>query len=133
MLLRSEFHIHADHKNLTFKNFNTQRVLRWRCFIEEFSPKLYYIPGPENVLADNLSRLDRMPDLASPLQIMDEESKELSKELEDLDSFYSIFDDKELVDCLINLPALTYSSFSTVVAQARAPYLQSTRQKSSAQ
>ena len=54
-----------------------------------------------------MSRFDRMSDLASPLQIMDEESKELSEELEDLDSFYSIFDDKELVDCLINLPPLT--------------------------
>ena len=93
--------------------------------------ELHYIPGPVNVLADNLSRLDCMPDLASPLQIMDEESKELSKGLASLDSFYSIFDDKELVDCLVNLPALTYSSFSTVVAQARAPHLQSIRQKSS--
>ena len=44
-----------------------------------------------------------MPDLASPLQIMDKESKEISEELEGLDSFYSIFDDKELVDCLIRL------------------------------
>ena len=46
---------YPDHKNLTFENFNTQRVLRWRCFIEEFNPHLFYIEGKKNFIADAFS------------------------------------------------------------------------------
>jgi hypothetical protein len=40
-----------------FDTLKTQRVLRWRTKIEEFSPMLHYIQGPRNILANNLSRL----------------------------------------------------------------------------
>ena len=43
MLLGTEINIYTDHKNLTFANFNTQRVLRWRCYVEEYAPKLFYL------------------------------------------------------------------------------------------
>ena len=62
MLLGAELNIYTDHRNLTFSNFNTQRVLRWRCFVEEYSPNLCYLEGKLNVLADAFSRLPRFDD-----------------------------------------------------------------------
>ena len=61
MLLRAEIHVHTDHKNLTFDNLSTQRFLRWRYYVEEYWPKLHYVEGPKNILADNLSRLHCLP------------------------------------------------------------------------
>jgi hypothetical protein len=44
-------------QNLTYKNFNSDRVMRWRLYIEEYSPDLQYVKGTHNVVADALSRL----------------------------------------------------------------------------
>ena len=58
ILLEQQIVIHTDHKNLTCKNFNTERVMRWRLLLEEYSPDLRYIKGENNIVADALSRLD---------------------------------------------------------------------------
>ena len=58
ILLGQQIKIYTDHKNLTFKNFNTERVMHWQLFLEEFEPNLIYIQYTKNVVADALSWLD---------------------------------------------------------------------------
>lgn len=41
-----------DHKNLTFATFNTRQIIRWRNYIEEFHPQLFYIEGKSNVMVE---------------------------------------------------------------------------------
>ena len=49
--------MYADHKNLTYKIFNTERVMIWRLILEEYNPELIYIQGSKNIAADALRRL----------------------------------------------------------------------------
>ena len=58
ILLGQRIKVHTDHENLTYKTFNSDRVMRWRLYIEEYSPHLHYIKGTHNVVADALSRLE---------------------------------------------------------------------------
>ena len=58
ILLGQKIKVYTDHKNLTYKNFNTDRVMRWRLILEEYGLELNYIKGLDNVAADALSRLD---------------------------------------------------------------------------
>jgi hypothetical protein len=64
MLLGADIHVFINHKNLMFDTLKMKYVLRWRTKIEEFTPILHYIEGPHNILADNLSRLNRLVTLA---------------------------------------------------------------------
>ena len=50
--------VHTDHKNLTYKSFNTEHVMRWCLLIEEFGPTIEYIKGPKNIVANTLNRLN---------------------------------------------------------------------------
>ncbi|MGA1256817.1 MAG: pol polyprotein, partial [Candidatus Nanopelagicaceae bacterium] len=45
ILLGHPLIVFTDHKNLVYKQFNTERVMRWRLIIEEFGPELRYIKG----------------------------------------------------------------------------------------
>ena len=90
----------------------THCFLRWRNKVEEFSPTLHYIEGPKNILADNLSRLQRLvttDQLAEGKRLVDpitddEEDNELAF-LQELD--YSGILDNDIQDsfeCYLNLP-----------------------------
>src|SRR5210317_1987253 len=57
ILLGHKIVVYTDHENLTYKNFNTNRVMRWRLLLEEFGPELIYLKGEKNIVADALSRL----------------------------------------------------------------------------
>ena len=55
--LGQKIRVFTDHKNITYKAFNTDRVMCWRLIIEEYGPDLEYIKGTHNTIADALSRL----------------------------------------------------------------------------
>ena len=59
MSLGAKITVHTDHENLIFNNLQTQYVLHWRCYVEDYSPILQYIEGPKNVITDTFSRLKR--------------------------------------------------------------------------
>ena len=59
ILLGQRIKVYTDHKNLTYTNFTTERVLRWRLLIEEFGPKIIYVKGSKNDVAYALSRLPK--------------------------------------------------------------------------
>ena len=61
ILLGHQITVYTDHKNITYKFFNTERVMRWRLILKEFGPELKYIKGENNVVADALSRLEKSP------------------------------------------------------------------------
>ena len=61
ILLGQQIKVYTDHKNLTYVNFNVERVMRWRLIIEEYSPEFIYIKGESNIVADALSRLELTP------------------------------------------------------------------------
>ena len=60
ILLGYEIKIFMDHKNLQqiHSAASSQRAMRWRILIEEFGPKIVYIKGDDNTVADAMSRLE---------------------------------------------------------------------------
>jgi hypothetical protein len=57
ILLGRLINVYTDHKNLSFNNFTSDQVRRWRLIIEEYGPRIVYLPGSNNIIADALSRL----------------------------------------------------------------------------
>ena len=108
MLLGAKINIYTDHKNLTFANFNNQKVLRWRCYVGEYAPKLFYLQGKLNVLADAFSRLPRF----DSLEIMEAKSLETQTQpnpLQDLTSVMDLYtntEESELLECFKYLPEM---------------------------
>ena len=58
ILLGQQIKVYIDHKNLTYKTFDTERVMRWMLILEEYNPELICAQGSKNIVADALSRLD---------------------------------------------------------------------------
>ena len=104
MLLGAQITIWTDHRNLTVDNLQTQRVLRWRCYVEEYSPTIKYIKGPLNVIADTFSRLDRKPDQTivgdniGPNMVKEQpyDTNNENKENIKYENFYSLINDTAL-------------------------------------
>ena len=77
ILLGMKIVVYTDHKNLTCKNFNTDRVMRGRLILEEYGPELRYIKGERNIVADTLSRLNILDSEEDQKQMSDAEIAEL--------------------------------------------------------
>ena len=101
MLLGTKITIHTDLKNLTFDNLLTQRVLRWHCYVEEYSPMIKYVKEPLNIIADTFSHMGRLEDLATTSVGKSPDSTSGTIKYK---KFYSLFDDADIADCLLNLP-----------------------------
>jgi hypothetical protein len=99
MLLGAEIHIHTYHKNVLNVCDSSERCLQWILYVDEYSPILHYVEGPRNVIADTFSRLLRQDAMSALV------GKKATTEDSELAS-YSLFDDKAIFDCLVNLPCL---------------------------
>ena len=66
ILFGQKLAVQTDHANLVCKSLTSDRVMRWRLYIEEFSPELLYLPGVDNEAADALSRLPLIETPAEP-------------------------------------------------------------------
>jgi hypothetical protein len=118
-----DLHVYTDHRNNTFDKLTTQRVMRWRLFLEEYAPIFHYIKGETNTLADALSRLpfsERQN--TSPINNSDVKTTSFD---DNLSTFYSMaIDDPSLLDCFVHLPdqagvpfVLTYENMANAQAQ----------------
>ncbi len=57
MLLGSELHLHTNHKNILNIGDSSQCRLWWISYVNEYGPKLHYVEGSANAVADTFSRL----------------------------------------------------------------------------
>ena len=71
ILLGQQIVVYTDHKNLTYKNFNMECIMRWWLLIEEFGPTIKYITGPKNIIANALSRLNLVSSSSNPQDMAD--------------------------------------------------------------
>jgi hypothetical protein len=57
--------VYTDHKNLTREalGLTSDRVHQWRLLLDEYAPKIVYIKGIHNTVADAISRLEYNPSL----------------------------------------------------------------------
>ena len=49
---------------MTYTQFNSDQVMRWKSFIEEYSLDLCYVKSSHNIVADALSQLPKSTDSA---------------------------------------------------------------------
>jgi hypothetical protein len=57
MLWGQRLTVYTDHENLTQYGLGltSDRITRWRILLEEYAPKIIYIKGVHNIVADAIS------------------------------------------------------------------------------
>jgi hypothetical protein len=108
MLLGAELYVHIDHNNILSIGDSSQQGLCWITYVDEYGPEIHNVEGPCNVIVDTSSRLLHSK-VSSPLVgkkaanvVSDSESDNR------LESSHSLLmDDRDITDCLMNLPCLS--------------------------
>ena len=59
ILFGQQIEVFTNHLNLTYKQFNTERIMRWHLLIEEYGPTITYVKGQHNIVADALSCINQ--------------------------------------------------------------------------
>jgi hypothetical protein len=114
MLFGARITVYTDHKNLSFHNLMSQRVMGWRNFLKEYSPKFIYIERPLNVSVDAFLCLPRQPSTEGESTVGPWTYSTCWTYSTHRINFYSFhFDDDNFLDCFLNQhPPLTEMQFS---------------------
>ncbi len=89
---------------------SSQRCLHWISYVDKYGPTLHYVEGSANVVTDTFSQLVWNDTPASPTVGKEEQHSPTSKRtLESdkdvpLESFFSLADDCEMLQCFTCLP-----------------------------
>ena len=106
MLFGADLHIHTDHKNILNVGDSSERRLRWISYVDEYGPTLHYVEGPLNVIADTLSRLSRIDINNDSSALVGKKAASVVSDSESTTEHSSLIDDREILECLLNLPCL---------------------------
>jgi hypothetical protein len=104
MLFGAKLHIHTDHRNILNVGDSSERRLRWISYVDEYGPTLHYVEDTLNIIADTLSRLSRNDKDSSAL--MGKKAASVVSDSESTAEYSSLIDDREIFECLLNLPCL---------------------------
>ena len=86
MLWGQPIKVYTDHKNLIRDALGlmSDRVYRWRLLLEEYGPKIVYIKGIHNTIADAISRLKYDPSINRTSTSDSDQNTELDDSLKTL-------------------------------------------------
>lgn len=120
----TQLHVYTDHRNNVFEKFQTQRVLRWKTFLDEYGIHMHHIKGEDNPLADALSRLSFDEEILNRFEPHDHSIQTGDQ------SFYSMADDDvQLVNCFVNLPRNEVAPFVLDYKRLQAAQMRDARLK----
>jgi RNase H-like domain found in reverse transcriptase/Integrase zinc binding domain len=100
-------YVYTDHNNNTFANLQTQCILWWRLFLEDYAVQFCYINSESNSLADALSRLP-FDERQNPHDHHNHPCNHYDSQghYKNLESFTSLADNDNLIDLFVHLPLL---------------------------
>jgi len=106
MLFGANIHIHTDHRNILNVGDSSERRLRWISYVDEYCPTLQYVEGPLNVIAVTLSRISRNDIDFDSSALVGKKAASVVSDSESIKRHSSLIDDREILECLLNLPCL---------------------------